>query len=350
MKQFAIYDPYLNILGGAERYILSIALCLEKEYEVTIFSEDSGILNRAAKKFGLQFKNYRLFPWSDQRTLRNANLKNLDLFLYVTDGSLFFSKAKKNILLIQTPGHIPQNNLVNQIKFLSWPKIICYSQFMADIIKKRINRPAEILFVPISLPDKTQVNKENMILSVGRFFPQLHSKKQMEMVSMFKDMLQAGLKNTGMFIAGSVDPGADSYYEQIKHAAEKLPVKIITDLSYAGLSGLYRKAKIYWHAAGFGEDLNKYPEKAEHFGVSTLEAMSFGCVPVVFAGGGQTEIVKNGVNGFTWKTKEELISRTQELLRNDNLRLKLSREAIKSAKNYSMDNFGQRLKTIINNK
>ena len=53
----------------------------------------------------------------------------------------------------------------------------------------------------------------------------------------------------------------------------------------------YKLAKIYWHASGFGEDLETHPEKAEHFGITTVEAMINGLVPIVIDAGGQKEIV-----------------------------------------------------------
>ena len=40
------------------------------------------------------------------------------------------------------------------------------------------------------------------------------------------------------------------------------------------------------HAAGMGVDELEFPEQLEHFGITPVEAASFGCIPVVFAGGG----------------------------------------------------------------
>ena len=55
---------------------------------------------------------------------------------------------------------------------------------------------------------------------------------------------------------------------------------ITANLDRAHLGLLYRDAKIFWHAAGMKSDETIYPELAEHFGISTVEAMSAGCVPV----------------------------------------------------------------------
>ena len=70
------------------------------------------------------------------------------------------------------------------------------------------------------------------------------------------------------------------------------------DSSGAELDALYRGAAVYWHATGLDEDIDDDPVRAEHFGITTVEAMSAGAVPVVIAAGGQPEIVRDGVDGF----------------------------------------------------
>ena len=58
----------------------------------------------------------------------------------------------------------------------------------------------------------------------------------------------------------------------------------------------------------------------EHFGITTVEAMAAGCVPVVINKAGQREIVEDGVSGFLWNTWGELKDRTQLLAEDGNLR------------------------------
>jgi len=106
---------------------------------------------------------------------------------------------------------------------------------------------------------------------------------------------------------------------------------------------LLKRAKIYWHSTGFGEDLEKNPEKFEHFGLSTLEAMNSGLVPVVFNAGGQPELVDHETNGFVWNTKDELISFTKMIIEEDPLRRVLSYNAIISSKKFSKDEFFKKL-------
>ncbi len=67
---------------------------------------------------------------------------------------------------------------------------------------------------------------------------------------------------------------------------------------------------MFWSATGYGEDEQKNPWASEHFGMTTVEAMAGGCVPVVIDRAGQKEIVREGLDGYRWSTPEQLVERT----------------------------------------
>jgi glycosyltransferase involved in cell wall biosynthesis len=77
----------------------------------------------------------------------------------------------------------------------------------------------------------------------------------------------------------------------------------------------------------------------EHFGITTVEAMSYGAVPVVIRKGGQMEIVSNGVDGFLWDTEAGCVSKTRALMSDDLLRIKMARAATAKARRFSTDQF-----------
>lgn len=346
MKSAGFYDPYLPILGGAERFVFSIAQCL-KGYDVTFFAANKILLKDAEQKFAIPTSRLKIQPWPGSRSIRNQELRQLDLFFYVTDGSLFFSSGAKNILIIQSSAHMPAKSLINAYKLKSWKTIICYSQYVAGTVADKLGRKAQTLFVPVDVPDVLQEQRDNIIVSVGRFFPHLHNKKQKEMVKIFKELLEEGLEDTVLYLVGSIDPGAEEYFEEVKRLAQGYPIKLVTESTFDELREIYRRAKVYWHAAGFGEDLFKHPEKAEHFGVSTIEAMAHGVVPVVFSAGGQKEIVTGGHNGYTWTTQPELKRHTLVLLGNEKHRKDLARQAYNSSQRYTHAHFCRQLYEII---
>ena len=70
---------------------------------------------------------------------------------------------------------------------------------------------------------------------------------------------------------------------------------------------LLATSSLFWHATGYGEQARRHPERLEHFGITTPEAMLCGAVPLVVPAGGQVEIVTDGVNGRHWRTVPELV-------------------------------------------
>ena len=343
--KIGIINPYFETLGGGERYVLTIAKCLLRGNEVDIFWDDRFLAEKALQKFNISLEGVN-FVHSKINLFNKLILAKYDAIFYVTDGSLFFSPAKRNLLIVQSPAHLPAKTLINNLKLKNW-SLVCYSKFMARIVKSRLGISATVLFVPVNLNDFKSGKKENIILSVGRFFPWLHQKKQEVLIKAFRKMLKDGLDGWELYLVGSVDPGAANYLKNIKKSASGLPVKILVDVSFSRLRDLYSKTKIYWHAAGFGEDLEKYPEKAEHFGVSTVEAMAAGCVPVVFGGGGQLEVVEHGINGFLWKSEEELMDGTMKIINDPERWQTLSLMARKRAQDFSQEKFCQKIHEII---
>ena len=81
------------------------------------------------------------------------------------------------------------------------------------------------------------------------------------------------------------------------------------DVSREELLDLYSRASLFWHAAGYGQDERRHPERLEHFGITTVEAMAHGAVPLVYPAGGPAEVVEDGVSGRWWRTPGELVER-----------------------------------------
>lgn len=349
-----IFSPYLNILGGGERYILSIARALSRENEVYLYA-DKQIKKSSFEKFGIVLKRTHFLPvnilYKQNFLKRYYHLRQYDLFLYMTDGSIFFPGAKKNFLLIQSPLHIPEIDYKNRLKLSSW-QIICYSQFMKDIISKRLGNRSKIFTLApcIDLPNNKKLSdtKENIILSVGRFFPFPHNKKHLALIDIFKSGYDKYFYGWKLVIAGGLtEEGGRQILAQIKEKTKEFPIEIMVNLPSSKLLQLYQKAKIYWHAAGMGEDLEMYPEKAEHFGIAPLEAMAYGAVPVVFNGGGLKDIITDGQGGYLWNSKEELIDKTYSLIIDDKLWQQEGTKAKKEAENYTCDKFYEKLEKII---
>jgi glycosyltransferase involved in cell wall biosynthesis len=182
--------------------------------------------------------------------------------------------------------------------------------------------------------------KEQRILSVGRFSTAAHTKKQAELMSVF-GMLGGSGSGWRYSSVGGLNSRQQNhdYFAQVRQAGMELGADVEANLSRSALKCLYERSSIYWHATGFGDDTERRPELAEHFGISTVEAMAAGCVPVVINKGGQAEIVTHGVTGFLWNTLEELRDYTRQLMRDPALRERMSEAAQERARRFSTDRF-----------
>jgi glycosyltransferase involved in cell wall biosynthesis len=391
MLKAALYDPYLDTLGGGERYCLSVVeTLLSSGYSVDIFwSGDSQILTKAKDRFALDISKANLVPdifnehphqiecidnregitkviskkAHPQSIVKKAQsfinkyqiTKSYDLFFYLSDWSIPFLFSKNNLLHIQVPFIKPSTSkekLFNSIKLYFINKVICNSEFTQKFAIAKFGSKCHVLYPPVDTqqfdPNST---KENIILSVGRFDNLLNSKKQDILIEAFRKLYERN-KNTGwklVLAGGSLQlPENNSYLLHLQTLANGLPVEFLVNPDFSQIKNIYQSSKIYWHAAGFDVDQENHPENTEHFGIAPVEAMAAGAVPLVINKGGLNEIVTDGVTGYLWQTIDDLVSKTQLLIGFPDNWQKLSTSAIQSSTKFSKESFNINFRQLLN--
>lgn len=349
--RIGIYDPYMDTLGGGERYVLTAAACLSKYHTVNIFWDEEDILRKAEKKFNLNLSNVTIHKniYSQTYSLhqRLISTSKFDVIIFLSDGSIPWFFAKKNILLFQFPVNWVKLSLSTKAKLTRVNKIICYTNFVKQHLDKTFHRSSLVLSPPVEDVSDPSVKKENIILSVGRFTKGMNAKKQDILINSFKKLYDGGLEQWKLIVAGSYLPEDKDFVEALEKNAKGYPIEIVANVPYSKLVSYYQKAKIYWHAAGYGEDLVKFPERAEHFGITTVEAMGAGAVPIVINAGGQKEIVHDCENGLLWDSVDELQQKTHQVIKDDALRVRLATNAKKRAKDFSEEKFCNGVQKLI---
>ena len=342
MKKALIYDPYLDGLGGGERYTTSFAQCLLKNnWQVDVSWDDKTILEKIKERFQIDLHEARIIDNAFTRLThvieRILVTQEYDFTFFLSDGSIPLTFGKKNILHFQVPFTNIRLSKFDKWKLVKFQHIICNSQFTKQYIDKTYGVISEIIYPPVNLISLTNNKKEKMILSVGRFHP---LKKQEILIKTFKKFNE--LKGLKLVLVGGVMPADKEYLDSLYELAKGHNIEFQVGIDYQKLCDLYNKALIYWHATGFGEEK---PENMEHFGISTVEAMSAGCVPIVYRAGGQTEIITNGETGYLWETELELIKKTTEIVENKQKRDRISSQAVKRSQDFSVEKFCQKCAT-----
>lgn len=328
MKKIAVFDPYLDVLGGGEKHILSIAQVFEEYgYTIDLLWDDDKILDRLKKHLHVTFNKARVIPsfiYSSfiQKTMKT---KNYDYFFYVTDGSYFFSLARRNYIFSMYPQEsLYRRTALNSLKWSRW-SVIANSYFTKSFIDKWTGKKSEVIYPYIDiLPfDKVQsFKKDKIILTVGRFFKHLHAKRQDIIIKAFKQLQQKYevFKEFKLYLIGGLKKEDENYFRELVNlAGENKNIIFLPNASYETVANYYRKALFYWHAAGYGVDESQHPESVEHLGMTPLEAMASGCIVFCHASGGTKEMIKNGNNGFVYNTVNELIDNTVLLYKENSL-------------------------------
>lgn len=342
MKKALIVSPYLDHLGGGERYMLSVASVLESLGHDVYFAWDNlEEVTKLADMLGITLKSPQLDPsikklyfGSNPLSMFNAT-RPYDVVVYLSDGSIPLLGGGCNILHMQVPFHgVGGKSWKNQLKKHFINHIIVNSRFTKQVIDKEYGLNSKILFPPVK-PIPCNSPKEHAILSVGRFEPALNAKHQDILIEAWR-LLSPQLPDWRLILAGAST--SDDWLKNLQAKTVGLRIEFEINVSYDHLCQLYAKSTIYWHAAGYQVDETKNPELTEHFGISTVEAISALCIPLVIPYGGQREIIPD--SSFYWESIEELVQKTLTKIQNPVI------PAVDVAQ-YSFDNFSKQLASLL---
>lgn len=376
-------EPVGTGIGGSETVAAVLAEALAKNHQVDLLHHISSLSSaKLGESSGTNLKNVTLRylernrqpaqvshrnPWRHYQASRGSQSvlsDGYDIFVAIVHDIPPFCHAAKGALIVLFPaptapyiklgGELDMKSaLRHPAKYLykswEWKKRMAgyqvktaISEFSREFARRHWRIKCQIVYPPVDTHFR-RIEKENIILSVGRFAieGEGHTKKQPEMLAGFRQMQNEGLRDWVYFCVGGLrdSPEHQTHFQKLRNRFADRSVNLIANVEREELRALYERASIFWHAAGYGDDDQAQPAYAEHFGISTVEAMAAGCIPVVINKGGQRELVQHGINGFLWDTLEELQRYTRRLINDARLRSQMSEEARTSARLYSRETF-----------
>jgi len=229
----------------------------------------------------------------------------------------------------------------------SYQCVVANSPYTATWVERLWGQTARVLEPPVR--SRAAGTKARIILAVGRFFPNVsgHSKKQVELVHAFRLAGEQGLRDWELHLVGGCKDVDRAYAEEARKAAVGLPVRFHINAPGEDVADLFAAAELFWHASGYGEDLHRHPDRFEHFGITVVEAMSAGAVPVVYEHGGPADIVREARCGRVFSTLDQLATETLELVADVDQRRELSARALTGSRRYSYEEFAHRSRELV---
>jgi alpha-1,2-mannosyltransferase len=304
-----IFSPVINWCGGAEWVAVNIINALKQEGHQVIVLTDKPLNQRKFKHFfnrEILVDQQIVLPF---RFFSPAHYRNL-----YTDGIRSLILKSKCEVLIDTfsnailPGadvsyihhpvlrkvEVELPNPINKAFFLPYQVflnsqrkksntrlIFANSKFTAEAIENEIGITPCVLYPSVSNEilhnNRSAIGKKrnNVVVTIAR----ISSRKNLEIVPLVANSTRRDISFTiaGMLESEEVFNTLERLIRQLR-AADR--VKILANPSRDQLRELLLSSKVYLH-----------PKIDEHFGISVIEGMAAGCIPVVHDSGGPREFV-----------------------------------------------------------
>ncbi len=379
----AVYDLYWSTYGGGEQVDGSIAEILGADHDVTLLGPSPVDVDTTRSRLGVDLSDCGFRQVADDAAASAASA-DFDVFVNGTYLSRAINRAPVGyyyvhfpqqpptradqlrhrvgtaaVRVLRMPPRLPQRLREVRAGFDRWvvraehlptyTRYLANSRFTAHWVRELWGAEADVLYPPVR-PEVRPGAKRPLILSLGRFFlPSAgHSKKQLDLIGAFERIHRSGrLRGWELSLVGGCDAASREYALAAKRAVADLPASVHVNAPGELVRSRLAEAALFWHAAGFGEDPRTHPQRFEHFGISVVEAMAAGAVPLVYGEAGPAEIVRDGVDGFHWHTIDELIARTCELAADPQRREALSAAAIDRSRTFAADRFAAELRAFV---
>jgi len=362
----AIYDHTFQLIGGGQRYGLILASLLQERFDVTLIANRPVSLADFTQWYGLDLSRCRVRivplpfygPGSAAIDPARAFSRDDNPFEPVALASGEYDVFVNNSMLeMVTPlapvsvfvCHFPERGPSRHFQVQHYRHLVTNSRYTARWIERKWGlTPTRLIYPPIERsPAPDPRHKKPLILSAARFETG-GTKHQLTMIEAFARLIRQYPEESAgwqLVLAGG-SAGDTPYLSRVRQAATLLPpgrCEIRVNIPGDELADLYARASVFWHLCGLYQ---RDPARVEHFGMTTVEAMQAGAVPVVFDGGGQREIVEEGRSGRRVSTVHGLIEATQALLTDAATRQALAAGAIARAAAFTGDRFARDVQTL----
>lgn len=322
----AVYTPFPLVSGGGERYILGTALALRAQLATAVVTPDEYSTSRLnTLMYDLGYPPETLFTATERDTAERA----INRFVLMGNEVLptRAGYGRHRIYHCQFPFPTPQSASLHREGLANldcFETIVVNSAFTLNAYQRELAaldprpRDVRVIHPPVRLlkPGPGGVpDKEKLIVSIGRFTPHGHAKRQ-DVIMNAMAMLagEPRMKGWRLVLCGMVpnEPAAIALYKDLLKKADACQTEIVLAPSREQIEDYLWRARVYVSAAGAGVRTPEDHWRCEHFGITVVEAASAGCIPVGYRLGGPAEIISRLGVGGTFSSTKDLARRILE--------------------------------------
>jgi alpha-1,2-mannosyltransferase len=356
-----VFSPIINFCGGAEWVAINIISALKEHGHQVIILTDKplnqskfvNIFNRKVSVDQQVVFPLAFFPPSDHHNVYTDAIRSLILKLKCEVLIDTYSNAifpGMDVSYIHYPLlRMVQNGLPylrNKIYFYPYRRFLDFSKrntdsklffansrFTAEAVKAEFGVEPHILYPPVSndimnhKESKLDRQRDNTVITVGR----ISQEKNLQLIPY---IARNTSKDVSFIIAGLLGSREvlESLLELVKKLKVSAKVKILPNVSRDRLREILLNSKVYLH-----------PMVNEHFGISVVEAMCSGCIPIVHDSGGVREFVPPNLR---YGSIEEASEKVEKAI-NDWSPIQ-ARKVSKYAERFSEKNFSKQFMDVFN--
>jgi glycosyltransferase involved in cell wall biosynthesis len=309
VERIAVFNAHLGLAGGGEHVALNIAKALEEaNYQVDIVTYRFEVedVERAFNLLSPGYKPKNLVVFETPRLIKllgvGGRFVRLRRLLLVND--VMEKLRGKYDLIIDTSSNAPTKA---DIVYVHYPALLrtsdksglhweLYDKLVQSVTKRLLGNPklvlcnsswtvekfesvygyglkVEVLHPPVDVEFFGAVagnSKENIVATVSRFTPEKNLEKIVDVASKLRGFKFKLIGNKAKYS----EPVIDKIEKRIRELKAD-NVELLFNVPRDKLREILGSAKYYLH-----------PPYAEHFGISVVEAMSAGCIPIVYRDGG----------------------------------------------------------------
>lgn len=352
-----VYTPFDIAIGGGERYIISLAMALSTHHETWLLTPR-------------RYSRARLAMVMEDLGLAGGklHLATLDATgdwarpdLYIAMGNEIEPPTAPlglcNIHHCQFPFPVYHAGHFALERINRYDAILVNSQFTASNIQTAIAKyrlrdvPITVVAPPVAIPTgdeqrrilarKYRPDNPLTIVNIGRFAQGGHDKRQDAVLRIAKVCAEQGLNIQFELYGGVSNRKADTeHFARLCSFAQDLNVKIKGNATRADLSDALTRAHFYLHTCGLGYYPGLAPERIEHFGITVVEAMAHGAIPLVYEWGGPAEILTGAGLAGKFATLDDAVALIAQLIDNPpSERLALAEKAIAASRLFDEERF-----------